>query len=982
MSNQYNVDDILNEIKAKKARQNKASARPSYRPEPRPARRPVAENIEDLSFEPSPAKPAESAKPKEENVLSFHSDVKPVSEAAPTREPETPVQTIPVSERPVQEHPAEGRTPEPTSRSASFSRPEPVSPDPMSSTGVFFSSLSSHRETVKTQEHEERERLERRRRELLEEKKRLEEEQLRIAREQASQKQAEPVDEITDSFFLEQQPADLPQNQSSTPFGDFEPVTPSPEQKEASMMKDKTEYQKFFVSQEEAPKQNTKPNTSQPSSEDAVFDTSSLNFDGESTQEDIFASTPTGLTEEFAAAQMFSSATKSQADSSSRASAKSSKSSQKHFHIDLPGDAEEEEDVPSEKQQSSQKQEKKGGIFGKKKAPAEEPKSRLASAEVPVPEDISEEEEELEDYSSPKDKEAILRDMKSIKTGLLVRVVLMVVLFSLSLYLALAARDIQIGDELLPLPTFIQPELHLRTYMVVSCILSAIGAVICSNTIGGGLLALLKFRANTDTLPMLALLGTLAQGICFIIKPEYFSVDKADFGSNLYLFFPVALFILLFNLLGKILVILRIQNNFKLVSSEKLKHAAVFLKDRNLLRDISKGLSMEEYTIAYPETSPFLANFLDNSYSEDHAERMSRVLAPICLLAGIVLAVLAYLFNKNIAEAVSTFTAIMCVSAPLTSTIAANLPLYRMSKKLIPAGAMVSGYSAVDAFSRTEAVILDAKDLFRPSDIILHGIKPFDQSKIDSVILDAASVVCNTDGMLTDVFNKIIGSNKAMLRPVENVTYEDAMGLSAWVDGKRVLIGNRELMVNHGIEVPSNDYEMRFVKDRKNIIYLSNSGQLSAMFVISYRPNNQTREHLDRMNEKGMSLIINTSDPNITAEKIHAVYDFPLDQIKLMPAKFHAAYEELTAQKEHSPAKIGFIGSTRMMVTAILDCMTAKTAIDQAVLIQMIALVVGYALVTLFSLMGNLSYLSILHLILFQGIFALIGTLIPNLKKY
>ena len=168
MSNQYNVDDILNEIKAKKARQNKASARPSYRPEPRPARRPVAENIEDLSFEPSPAKPAESAKPKEENVLSFHSDVKSVSETAPTRETETPVQTIPVSERPVQEHPAEERTPEPASRSASFSRPEPVSPDPMSSTGVFFSSLSSHRETVKTQEHEERERLERRRRELLE----------------------------------------------------------------------------------------------------------------------------------------------------------------------------------------------------------------------------------------------------------------------------------------------------------------------------------------------------------------------------------------------------------------------------------------------------------------------------------------------------------------------------------------------------------------------------------------------------------------------------------------------------------------------------------------------------------------------------------------------------------------------------------------------------------------------------------------------
>ena len=75
-------------------------------------------------------------------------------------------------------------------------------------------------------------------------------------------------------------------------------------------------------------------------------------------------------------------------------------------------------------------------------------------------------------------------------------------------------------------------------------------------------------------------------------------------GTNLYLFFPVALFILLFNLIGKVLVILRIQNNFKLVSSEKLKHDAVFLKDRNLLREISRGLSMEEYTCLLYTSQP------------------------------------------------------------------------------------------------------------------------------------------------------------------------------------------------------------------------------------------------------------------------------------------------------------------------------------------------------------------------------------------
>ena len=200
------------------------------------------------------------------------------------------------------------------------------------------------------------------------------------------------------------------------------------------------------------------------------------------------------------------------------------------------------------------------------------------------------------------------------------------------------------------------------------------------------------------------------------------------------------------------------------------------------------------------------------------------------------------------------------------------------------------------------------------------------------------------------------------------------------VDGKRVLIGNRELMVNHGIKVPSNDYEMRFVKDSKNIVYLSNSGELSAMFVISYRPNNATQKLLDELAEREINLIINTSDPNITEEKINSVYDFPLDQIKLIPAKFHTSYEQLTAERDHAPAKIGFVGSVRNMVAAILECFNVKTSIDQAVLIQMIAIVVGYGLVSLFSLMGNLSYLSVGHLILFQLIWAAIGILVPNLK--
>lgn len=601
----------------------------------------------------------------------------------------------------------------------------------------------------------------------------------------------------------------------------------------------------------------------------------------------------------------------------------------------------------------------------------------------PETQEEPEDDSDLDDYTSSKDKESVIRDMKMIKTGLMIRLVLMLVVFGLSLYLALSMTN-----PAMPLPGFIQPETKLREFMIANTVVAAIGAVICSNTVGGGILSLLKLKSDTDTLPSISVIATLAQGVCFIVKPDLLQMTMSSQDSASYtiitavsLFFPVAMLILMFNIVGKIMVILRIQNNFKLVASDRSKYSVKMMDREPILREWAKNLDMEERLVAYPAKTKFLSNFLEYSYSEDYAESTYHIVAPVSILAGILISVLTYIFNKNVAVAISTFSATMCICTPLTSTMAANYPMLRLSNKLIPSGAMVAGYSSVAQFSDTEGVVMKASDIFPPENVTLHGIKAFDQSKIDSVILDAASVVCSTDGMLAGVFNKMIGTNKSMLRPVENIAYEDSMGLSAWVDGKRVLIGNRELMIHHGIEVPSMDYEKRYVKDSKNIVYLSNSGELSAMFVISYNPNNQVMDELDKLADNEMCLIVETSDPNITAEKIESAYDFPKEKIQIMPGKTSQQYRELSEEQAQAPAHIGYMGSSKTMIHAICDCMIVKSAIAKGVIIQMAALIIGYGIIAVFSLVGDLGMMSPLHLIAYQLLWGLLTLIIPNLKK-
>ncbi len=623
----------------------------------------------------------------------------------------------------------------------------------------------------------------------------------------------------------------------------------------------------------------------------------------------------------------------------------------------------------------------KKGFFRRKKTKFEEDGDEKYDA---YPQNSEEyDDSELDDYDSSEDKSSVVHDMRLIKMGLIIRLLLMAVVFGLSTYLA-----VSLTNTALNLPSFIHPESKLRYFMIANTLVAALGMLICSNTVGGGLLSLLKLKADSDTLPAMATVASLIQGVCFIVKPELLNMEISTVSSTEYtittavsLFFPVAMLILFFNLVGKIMTVIRIQKNFKLVASDRSKYSVNMMENKGLLKEWTANLDMEDYLVAYPVKTQFLSRFLEYSYSKDHADNMSAILAPVCILAPIIIAALSYIFNKDVGIAVSTFTAVLCVCTPLTSTIAANWPMLRLANKLTPNGAMVAGYESIDKFADTEGIVMKAIDIFPPENVTLHAIKAFDQSKIDSVIIDAASVVCNTRGMLTGIFTKIIGADKSLLRPAEHVTYEDSMGLSAWVDGKRVLIGNRELMINHGVEVPSMDYEKRYVKDSRNIVYLSNSGELSAMFVISYNANPTVQEELDQLNDYGMSLIVETSDPNITAEKIHEAYDFPLEQLQLMPAKTNSQYRSMTEEQSKAPAHIGYIGGTRTMIRAIMDCIKVKSSISQSVVIQMASLIIGYGIVAVFSLVGELGMLSFAYLILYQLFWTLLVFIIPNLKK-
>lgn len=596
--------------------------------------------------------------------------------------------------------------------------------------------------------------------------------------------------------------------------------------------------------------------------------------------------------------------------------------------------------------------------------------------EQPVPDD---------DFAVPEDAPYVEKDLKKQAVGLFVRSVIMVVLTLAASYLVFSIKRPPFADliglekdELLGLPfEIIYPDLHPRIFMGVLLGLCVIGALACSNIIGTGFGALFRFHANSDTPAALAVLAVLVQGIVLIIYPDQLMEEDVS------VYIPTAMLALLFTLYGKMMLTARIRRNFKYLTSGKEMYAMLSVYNKEFARELSRGLGPEVDEVAYHAPAGFITGFLSKSYTGDYSDNFYCVASPVGFLGALLIGGVTGFLSKNPVLAVSGFAATMCVCAPLSSAIVPHLMLGRMSKWLCKGGegAMLAGYETAEELASVGAVLLDEKDIFPGESVQLHGMKVFAEKRIDEAILDAASVILSCNGLMSGVFLNMIGGNQRMLKKVDSIIYEDGMGISAWVDGKRVLIGGRELMQNHEVECPSRDFEARYTRGGRKVLYISNSGELSAMFVISYNGEVRTAERLAALERRGVSIILYTTDPNITSDLVSSVFGIRKGSVRVLPAKLHPEYNYLSRYRDHITAGCAHHGG----IAGILQLLRASRSVCRSVragaITQLVGIIVGYGLVAILIFTGSLKLASFYALMLY-GLGALAITfLVSNFGK-
>ena len=228
----------------------------------------------------------------------------------------------------------------------------------------------------------------------------------------------------------------------------------------------------------------------------------------------------------------------------------------------------------------------------------------------------------------------------------------------------------------------------------------------------------------------------------------------------------------------------------------------------------------------------------------------------------------------------------------------------------------------------------------------------------------------------------MIQSRRDLLPKVDSATYEDGKGISGWVSGHRVLIGNRALLEEHHITPPSRDFEKKNLVDDKQILYLASGGQLVSMFPLTYKTDRRRTVELCRLEDNGVSFLVRTCDPNITPELIARCFQLDKGSINVLPTRLGDVYVRAGENtKAPATAWMATKGRPTALMRLLTVCIRQRGNISLAVALQYVAVILGFTLVAFLSCFSGLPKLSTLFLLLYELFWGLAIVILPKLRK-
>lgn len=389
--------------------------------------------------------------------------------------------------------------------------------------------------------------------------------------------------------------------------------------------------------------------------------------------------------------------------------------------------------------------------------------------------------------------------------------------------------------------------------------------------------------------------------------------------------------------------------------------------DDNDAVELAKNVNCSSPRIRFSCKTKFPAHLIELCMSETAADKKTKLFLLVTALFSLINMAVAWIVKKDFATGFAAFSITLSMCVPAYAPLLYELPLSRVNRKFNKEGGMISCQDAVNELCRTNVIIIDSKDLFDTEACSLHTYVDFGNVRQDDAFLYAAAMIIRSGGPLTEMFEQMIKKRRELLPAVTSFNYEEKQGISGWISGQKVVLGNKMMMVNHNIDIPESVDEGRYLIEGHEVLYLGIAHKPAIMFVVDYAANEKIRGHLKKLRDSGVSILVRNSDPNVSDAMISSCYDMRLDNIKILNSQSGRIFKKYKSRPRLSSRAVAIHdGTPYTFMKSLSLAANLRHMFKISDLLTLLGTVMGFIIVLILSIMNVICDLPEIFVLLMQ----------------
>ncbi|EMI66449.1 heavy metal translocating P-type ATPase [Leptospira noguchii] len=254
------------------------------------------------------------------------------------------------------------------------------------------------------------------------------------------------------------------------------------------------------------------------------------------------------------------------------------------------------------------------------------------------------------------------------------------------------------------------------------------------------------------------------------------------------------------------------------------------------------------------------------------ADQISEVFVPMIVLISVITLCVWYFWisPSNFSGALEKAIAVLVVACPCALGLATPISVLTGSGKAATMGILFRSAEALEILHKVNTIVFDKTGTLTYGKPVLKSLESLNITKENDLLTLAASAEQNSEHPLSKAIVESAKKKGLILTIPENFETIPGGGISAIVEGNRILIGTERLFYEKEIELNQELNNLKRVREEEGntVVHLSVNGIHSAILTLADTVKESTPATIKKLKSLGMEIYMITGDNERTARAI------------------------------------------------------------------------------------------------------------------